>query len=582
MIKTNDMDNMQQSIDTIGLFNTVVESAKVNGLYGGREFVKSEVESIANHLCIREDDAYLLALLMSTNRPLEFQREFKCSNLDLLYFADSLKRLAYDNFIVIKPNKLDWSINVDNLNHILHDLKPVIDYDTMSVNEMADMFEEAIRHRELLEDPKTIADTFAYRLNRLVHSSNPHVKGFLAAMDITHNGFNGKENGLVAFWMALLNNAAKHGNLFTDSLLTNLMKKLGFSGAEVPGYNLLVLMAEIVEDSEDGPDDMERFFRLTGNYAKQVNLKLSKPISPEQFLDKAENGKANRRFPFPFESAPREDVPTVGYQTLQADDIKEMQLFYNASEDRQIKRLRNLLMPEKLEQVQEQLSQMGHQGLVFLFYGAPGTGKTETCQQLAKASGRSLFCVDISQIKSKWIGESEKNLRATFDAYNEAVCLAKKEGRPFPILLLNEADSVVGKRVEVLQSVDQAHNALQNILLQEFEKTEGVIICTTNLTNNMDDAFERRFLYKVEFFRPDAATRQQIWKVKLPTLSEEDVASIAGEFEFSGGEIENVARKANVEAILNCQPLDIDLLREFAAEERLKKSNRPNRIGFSA
>jgi SpoVK/Ycf46/Vps4 family AAA+-type ATPase len=111
--------------------------------------------------------------------------------------------------------------------------------------------------------------------------------------------------------------------------------------------------------------------------------------------------------------------------------------------------------------------------------------------------------VDISKTKSMWFGQSEKIIKDIFDRYRSRVKQAQKTRESIPILLLNEADAVICKRRETEGSnLAQTENAMQNIILEEMEKLEGILIATTNLTQNMDKAFERRFLFKVEFEKP--------------------------------------------------------------------------------
>lgn len=101
-------------------------------------------------------------------------------------------------------------------------------------------------------------------------------------------------------------------------------------------------------------------------------------------------------------------------------------------------------------------------------------------------------------------------------------------------------------------------NAMQNIILQEMENLEGIMIATTNLTSNMDSAFERRFLYKIEFMQPSLEAKQSIWRSMLPALSEADAKMLATRYDFSGGQIEIIARKQAVEEILTGNELDIN------------------------
>jgi SpoVK/Ycf46/Vps4 family AAA+-type ATPase len=214
--------------------------------------------------------------------------------------------------------------------------------------------------------------------------------------------------------------------------------------------------------------------------------------------------------------------------------------------------------------------------LPVIFYGAPGTGKTETVYQIARQTRRDFFSVNISETKSMWFGESEKLIKSIFDRYNTLV----KRSTIAPILLFNEADAVFGKRKEALtQSVDQTENAIQNIILQELETLEGIMIATTNLTQNLDPAFERRFLYKVEFKKPSIETKQAIWQTLIPSLHPETAAELAAGYDFSGGEIENIARKRTVEFILTGVEPTAEQLHEFCKAELLNKKH--GKIGFN-
>jgi hypothetical protein len=258
--------------------------------------------------------------------------------------------------------------------------------------------------------------------------------------------------------------------------------------------------------------------------------------------------------------------------------IKAKELFYNPSEERKLKQLRSLLEPEQFDTICTRLEQKGlRRGFACLFYGAPGTGKTETVLQLARATGRDLMQVNISEVKSMWVGESEKNVKAIFDRYRKAV----SESERAPILFFNEADAIISKRTEnVARAVDKMENALQNIILQEIENLEGVLIATTNLTKNMDSAFERRFLYKIEFEKPSVEAKRSIWLSMLPSLSNDDAAMLAASYDFSGGQIENISRKQAVEEILTGCTADINRIIEFCDEERLDSKPHYKSIGF--
>ena len=259
--------------------------------------------------------------------------------------------------------------------------------------------------------------------------------------------------------------------------------------------------------------------------------------------------------------------------------ITAKQLYYNEKEKVAIDQLAALLQPARFDEVRNELVNQGfRKGFACLFHGAPGTGKTETVLQLARATGRNLMQVNISDIKSMWVGESEKNIKAIFTRYRRLV----EESEVAPILLFNEADAIIGKRLENVQrSVDKMENSMQNIILEEIEKLDGILIATTNLTCNMDPAFERRFLYKIEFEKPSVQVKSAIWQTMLAGLSDEDAAVLASKYDFSGGQIENIARKSVVSKIITGEDFTLNSLIGHCDTEAMDKygSNR-RRIGF--
>ena len=259
------------------------------------------------------------------------------------------------------------------------------------------------------------------------------------------------------------------------------------------------------------------------------------------------------------------------------DSIKEKSLFFNTSEQEQIERLTSLLSTENLPSVQERLEEQGmRKGFACLFYGAPGTGKTETVLQIARKTGRDLMQVDIAGLRDKWVGESEKNIKEVFARYRN-LC---QTCEVMPILFFNEADAIINKRTEnVEHSVDKMDNAMQNIILQEIEDLDGILIATTNLTSNLDRAFERRFLYKVEFHKPDTDVKTKIWRSMLKDISADDARQLASHFDFSGGQIENIARKRTVDYILSGKFASLDEIEGYCRAELLSGKERKS-IGF--
>lgn len=263
---------------------------------------------------------------------------------------------------------------------------------------------------------------------------------------------------------------------------------------------------------------------------------------------------------------------------LRHESLVEKKLIYNPAEGKQVKQLSSILCDKRFREVQARLKESGmREGFCCLFYGSPGTGKTETVYQLARQTGRNIMQVDVDKIKSCWVGESEKNIKALFDRYRN-IC---KNAEKAPILLFNEADAVLGTRMEgASRAVDKMENSIQNIILQEMEKLEGIMIATTNLTTNLDKAFERRFLYKIKFERPSLEARTEIWLAMMKGLKKREAKMIASKFDLSGGEIENVARRQTVQHILDGKDkIDMSALEESCRLERLSDS-KYTRIGF--
>lgn len=271
------------------------------------------------------------------------------------------------------------------------------------------------------------------------------------------------------------------------------------------------------------------------------------------------------------------------YNVRRYETINEKELFYDEDTQIQIDRLFDLLDENNFNGIQERLAESNMRiGFNILLYGSAGTGKTETCLQLSRATHRDLFVVEVSDFKDKYVGESEKRIKGVFRMYNEIVDDCKKNGRLVPIMLLNEADAIIGIRKKGAENaVDKMENSVQNIILNEMENLRGVMIATTNLTENLDSAFERRFIYKVKYNRPDKSAKAKIWKSNIPSLNDDDINRLADEYDFSGGEIENIVRKTTVENILSGREVSYDMISEFSKNEKLSNANSRSKIGFN-
>jgi hypothetical protein len=259
-----------------------------------------------------------------------------------------------------------------------------------------------------------------------------------------------------------------------------------------------------------------------------------------------------------------------------AREIESKRLYFNENEERQLTFLTKSLMPANYKKLVRRLRQEGMKaGFCALFHGIPGVGKTESVFQIAKHTGRDIKMVTISETKSMWFGQSEKLIKNIFDQYRRQV----EKSAITPILLFNEADGILSSRKQIGSSpVDQTENAIQNILLQEMENLEGIMIATTNLTQNLDKAFERRFLYKILFNKPGSMNRINIWKDRVRGLTMVQRNEISSLYDFTGGQIDNISRKLMIHEILNGSP-DYNLLKQFCEEERLEET-RYTKIGF--
>ncbi len=206
-----------------------------------------------------------------------------------------------------------------------------------------------------------------------------------------------------------------------------------------------------------------------------------------------------------------------------------------------------------------------------LFVGPPGTGKTMCAGLVARELGLDLFRVDLSQVVSKYIGETEKNLSRVFD-------VAQRTGA---MLLFDEADSLFGKRTEVKSSHDRNANLEVNYLLQRLEQFDGVALLTTNYDENIDEAFLRRVLFKVQFSFPEARERARLWQVMLPAQADVgddiDFGRLGKAFEMSGGHIKNAVLKAAFAAAEAGSCIDMERL-ELAAVQEYRQMGRLVRL----
>jgi len=218
-----------------------------------------------------------------------------------------------------------------------------------------------------------------------------------------------------------------------------------------------------------------------------------------------------------------------------------------------------------------------------IFYGTPGTGKTLTAYSIAKELNKPILSLDASKILSMYVGESEKNVRRLFDEYYEISEKLKTK----PVLLLNEADQFLSTRTTAsFSSADKMHNQMQNIFLEQLERFEGLLIATTNLLETIDNAFSRRFDYKIEFTKPSFKERVKLWELKLPKNAdfEEDfdIKKLA-KYELTGAQIELVVKNTALKVAIRKNPVfkTIDFIEEIEKEKR-SAFDKEKEVGFIA
>ena len=364
----------------------------------------------------------------------------------------------------------------------------------------------------------------------------------------------------VAFWA------------LTQHFVQNFLDPLAFIGGAIlsPGGKLL-------------PD--------TYNLRENLNALVKSGLADCLPVEKMEETKETDRFVLSYKAAGtlfkgHEEV--VQYKELskygnviKAGDIRQKELFFSETVNAEIGRLHTMLSPEGFERASKILIGKKRKPCIqCLLWGPPGTGKTEVVKQLARETGRDLIIFESSKVLASAWGESEKNHRALFRGYKYAAAISNRA----PILLLNEADTILNKRfMGVSKSIDKGENNLVNIILQEFEDACGIILATTNLADNIDEAFDRRFLFKTEMHNPDRQAQASIWRASIPELTDGEAMHLASMFDMTGAQIDNVAAKRDLAELYYTGDRGLGYIEGLCREElsgSVGKCGSSRRIGF--
>ena len=230
---------------------------------------------------------------------------------------------------------------------------------------------------------------------------------------------------------------------------------------------------------------------------------------------------------------------------------------------------------DQFDRVVTELTKNGLRGgVTAILYGPPGTGKTEFVRQLARSSERNLFQVDGAKLDASYFGEKPRNLRDMFRLIRYASAISAL----VPIVFIDEADALLGRRVAVEKASDKEENTSASVILEELNTFSGILFAATNFITTIDPAMYRRFLMKIEFPVPGRDVLAKIWRAKLPWITAEDADTLAERFPLSGGIIDNVAALCLLERIIDGTSPTLDRILRHCAEQSGKE--RANPIGF--
>ena len=541
-------------MDSLSAVEKIVELSQGSQL--DADFFKKAAKPLkylSEKMELTREQSVLLALFVdnSNDRSItlhDFAKHLGCSTTKIIRFMNDIDVLEQRGMIFCSRSgrEISYRVPMETINAFRKDEKFVPqNISGLNCFELFSMLENIFKMRD---DDELTYDLTKQRVQNLL-DSNRHLI-FVQKLK-SFNFMEHDEMMLVLFSHLFVNNnddaIGYHDLSFLyDKSFMNSLLKARLSNGTHP-----LLDAKMIEYNNDDGFVNRESFRMTW-MAKQA-------LFPELNLASLDQGNDRKN-------------------VIKYEDVVAKQLFYDTEVAAQVEDLGQLLEEKHYKEVCERLKQQGYRsGFTCLFYGAPGTGKTETVLQLARRTGRDIMQVNIPEIKSMWVGESEKNIKRVFDQYRAKV--AKTDVAP--ILLFNEADAIIGKRQEGAErAVEKMENSIQNIILQEMETLDGILVATTNLVQNMDKAFERRFLYKIKFSRPSLEARMSIWHEMLPSLSDADVRTLAAKYDFSGGQIENIARHHAIDGILHGESnRTLEMLMAHCDNERLEQAER-RRIGF--
>jgi len=552
------MENTKQKIlDSIGKVYEKSKDCKLEDTFFTK--IDQELTLLSEYFGTTKSQSFFIALVFALNYKgdsvdlNDMIDYFDCNPMKILEFSDDFNYLCESgifgkeksrNRMKLAGANDQFSIN-EKISEAILQNQPMPEIQENKISDVLELLEKLCALGDEREDEKISTHTLLGLSQELIesHKHFPLIQNILQLNLYTADSY----LFLYLIWKTILGKESIDVSNTLETIFGNATKRFRYMQQLLHGENTLV---------KDGFIEIEQghFFNNSEMKLTDKSNALLKECDINLFLNKKKNDNI-----------------------LLPADIPYRELIFSPLEMQQLFLLKDLLNDAKFKATQERLANKNlPKGVTALLHGAPGTGKTEIVKQLARETNRELMKVEISQSKSMWFGESEKIIKRIFTDYNDFA----KECEQTPILFFNEADAIFSKRKSVGSSnVAQTENAIQNIILEELENFEGILIATTNLANNLDPAFERRFLFKIQFNKPDCAIRAKIWKSKLPNLEPEACYALAEKYEFSGGQIDNVLRKNEMFEIIHGKKVTLENLMTFCSEETL--TNIRGKVGFS-